>query len=190
MSEPDEIASAAEPEVAAHDSLLRSVIEMAVLLVVAFGLAMVVKTYVVQPFLIPSGSMERTLLIGDRVLVNKFIYRFRTPQSGDVVVFLSPEDSSVDFIKRVIAVGGQTVEVRDGTVYVDGTPRTEPFVTTTVKDTYTSQRPVTVPPGYVWLMGDNRTNSRDSRFFGPRPVGDLLGQAMCVYWPLDHMRTL
>ena len=190
MLEPDPIAPPSGPQAQPRESIWRAILEMAVLLAVAVGVALVVKAYVVQPFLIPSGSMERTLLVGDRVLVNKFIYRVRTPHAGDVVVFLSPDDRDVDFIKRVVAVGGQTVELRDGTVYVDGVARAEPFVNGDVKDTYTSRQPVKVPTGYVWVMGDNRTNSRDSRYFGPRPVGDLLGQAMCIYWPFDHLRTL
>lgn len=189
MSDSDEIGLPTAAPAERKDSLLRSILETVLLVVAAFALAMGIKTYVVQPFLIPSGSMERTLLVGDRVLVNKFIYRMRTPHAGDVVVFLSPEDPDVDFIKRVVAVAGQTVEVKEGVVYVDGVARTEPFVDRAVPDTSTFKA-VTVPAGYVWLMGDNRSNSRDSRFFGPRPVADVLGQAFCVYWPLDRVRPL
>jgi signal peptidase I len=156
----------------------------------AFALAMVVKTFVVQPFVIPSGSMEPTLLIQDRVLVNKFIYRFTQPKQGDIVVFLSPADKSVDFIKRVIAVGGQTVDIDDGKVKVDGMLLDEPYVNKEVVDRYSAKSSITVPAGQVFLMGDNRTNSRDSRYFGPRPIGELLGRAFAVYWPIDRVGTL
>jgi signal peptidase I len=194
VSEPGEVTPAHDAPDArpasAEDGFLRWLAELVVLVVIAFLLAMGIKQFVVQPFVIPSGSMEPTLQVGDRVLVNKFVYRFAQPSPGDVVVFLSPESSSVDYIKRVIAVGGQTVEVRDGVVYVDGRAKVEPYVDTRVKDTYTSEKPVKVPAGYVWLMGDNRTNSRDSRYFGARPASDLLGRAFLIYWPVSRVKPL
>jgi signal peptidase I len=174
----------------AEESLLRWLGELIVLVVLAFVLAMGIKTFVVQPFVIPSGSMEPTLQINDRVLVNKFVYRFWQPTQGDVVVFISPDDKSTDFIKRVIAVAGQTVDINDGVVSIDGKPLPEPYVNKLVVDHYNSDKPVRVPRGQVWLMGDNRTNSRDSRFFGPRPVSELLGKAFLVYWPLDRIGPL
>jgi signal peptidase I len=173
-----------------QESMLRSAGELVVIVVVAFLLASSIKAWLVQPFVIPSASMEPTLLVGDRVLVDKTAYRFGTPHVGDVVVFYSPEDQRIDYIKRVIAVEGQTVEVREGVVYVDGKARTEPFVNQAAKDAYTSTSPVIVPAGSVWVMGDNRANSRDSRVFGPRPVSDLLGKAFCIYWPIGHLRSL
>jgi signal peptidase I len=174
----------------AEESFLRWIGETILLVGLAFVLALGIKTFVVQPFLIPSGSMEPTLQIGDRVLVNKFIYRFTQPKQGDVVVFISPDDKATDFIKRVIAVGGQTVDISDGLVSVDGKRLSEPYVNRQVVDHYNLDKAVKIPQGQVWLMGDNRTNSRDSRFFGPRPANELLGEAFVIYWPLGRIGTL
>jgi signal peptidase I len=160
------------------------------LVVVAWLIAQGIMTFVVQRYVIPSSSMEDTLQIGDSVLVNKLVYRFEDPKPGDVVVFVSPEDDRTDFIKRVIAVGGQTVDIRDGTVYVDGKARYEPYVNTRYPDEYVSDAPVRVPPRMVFVMGDNRANSRDSRFIGPQPVSKILGRAFAICWPLDRLGTL
>lgn len=177
-------------ETQAEESYLRWLGEFVVLIALAFVLAMGIKTFIVQPFVIPSTSMVPTLEVGDRVLVNKFLFRFQPPARGEIVVFRSPEDPAMDLIKRVIAVGGETVELRNGVVLVDGRALKEPYVNPAVKDTYTSNAPTTVPPGYVWVMGDNRTNSRDSRYFGPQPVTSLLGRAFSIYWPIPRWRGL
>lgn len=171
-------------------SFLRWLAEVAVLLGLAFILAMGLKIFVVQPFIIPSGSMEPTLKIADRVLVNKFTYRFTQPAAGDVVVFTAPDGSGTDYIKRVIAVGGQTVVIRDGTVSVDGRQLAEPYVNPAATDHYDTVQPIVVQRGSVFVMGDNRTNSRDSRYFGAQPVSHLLGKAFAVYWPLPRLGTL
>ncbi len=168
----------------------RMLVEFVVLVGAAFLLAMAIKQWVVQPFYIPSGSMETTLDIGDRVLVNKFVYQFDHPKYGDVVVFVSPEDKQQDLIKRVIAVGGQTVQVKDGYVYVDGKKLDEPYVQQGNRDAYTMPAPVTVPKGFVWVMGDNRANSSDSRVIGPQPLSKILGQAFVIYWPLNRLNSL
>lgn len=165
----------------------RWVLELAVLLALAWVLAWGIKSYVVQPFIIPSSSMESTLMISDRVLVNRFIYRFTAPKPGDIVVFVSPEENNLDLIKRVVAVGGQTVDVRDGKVYVDGKLRVEPFVNTAYPDHYDSDAPLKVPAGSVYVMGDNRANSKDSRYIGPQPVTRILGRAFAIYWPVDRL---
>lgn len=192
MTDPDVIPDDSDSDRpgAGEESFLRWLLELVVLVALAFVLAMGIKTFVVQPFVIPSGSMEPTLEIDDRVLVNKFVYRFWAPRPGDVVVFLSPESNQVDYIKRVVAVAGQTVEVKDGVVYVDGKARREPYVNRTSPDHSTLRSPVKIPAGYVWLMGDNRSNSRDSRFFGPQPVDRLLGKAFVIYWPLGRVSSL
>jgi signal peptidase I len=171
-------------------SFIRWVVEFVVLVVAAFLLATGIKTWVVQPFYIPSGSMEPTLAIGDRVLVNKFIYRFTSPKRGDVVVFESPEGPKTDLIKRVIATGGQTVQIKDGYVSVDGTKLDEPYVAKDRRDNYTSPTPTKVPQGYVWVMGDNRGNSADSRVIGPQPLSAILGQAFTIYWPIQRFGGL
>jgi signal peptidase I len=168
----------------------RWLIELVVLVALAWVLALGIKTYVVQPFIIPSSSMEPTLLISDRVLVNKSIYRFGEPKAGDIVVFVSPEDGTTDLIKRVIAVGGQTVDVQDGKVSVDGVLLDEPYVNPAYPDHYDSDAPVKVPAGMIWVMGDNRANSKDSRFIGPQPVSAVLGRAFAIYWPLARLRGL
>jgi signal peptidase I len=165
----------------------RWVLELVVLLAVAWVLAWGIKSYVVQPFIIPSSSMEPTLIISDRVLVNRFIYRFTQPKVGDIVVFVSPEEGNIDLIKRVVAVGGQSIDIRDGKVFVDGTQRVEPFVNEAYPDHYDSDEPVTVPRGSVFVMGDNRPNSKDSRYIGTQPVTRILGRAFAIYWPLGRL---
>ncbi|MDO8915073.1 MAG: signal peptidase I [Coriobacteriia bacterium] len=165
----------------------RWLLELAVLLVLAWALAWGIKSYVVQPFIIPSSSMEPTLIISDRVLVNRFIYRFTKPAPGDIVVFVSPEEGNIDLIKRVIAVGGQTIDIRDGKVFVDGTQRVEPFVNAAYPDHYDADAPFTVPEGSVYVMGDNRPNSKDSRYIGAQPVSRILGRAFAIYWPLGRL---
>lgn len=168
----------------------RWVLEMVVLIAIAFLLASGIKAWVVQPFVIPTGSMIPTLQVGDYVVANKFIYRFEDPAPGDIVVFLSPSSNSTDYIKRVIAVGGQEVDVRDGMVWVDGVAMDEPY--THGAETFPGPLalPVTVPEGYVWLMGDNRTDSQDSRWFGAQPTSRIIGKAVFIYWPISDIGTL
>lgn len=199
FAHPDTTAAAADARLAeGHDygpledrtSFGRWLLELVVLVTLALGLATGIKTFVVQPFYIPSGSMEPTLEVGDRVLANKFLYRFDEPKAGDVVVFKSPDAKGTDYIKRIIATEGQTVDVRRGAVTVDGQPLQEAYVNTLVADQSDLTEPVTVPEGHVWLMGDNRANSADSRVFGPQPVSHLLGKAFLVYWPLGRARVL
>jgi signal peptidase I len=180
--------SGEEPK--AEESLARWFGELAVLVVLAFVLAMGIKTFVVQPFIIPSGSMIPTLEINDRVLVNKFIYRFQKPARGSVVVFISPDSNSVDYIKRVIAVGGDTVDIKGGAVYVNGTELSEPYVHGKETRLGTVPMPVKVPAGYVWLMGDNRPDSQDARYFNVQPATKLLGRAFAIYWPLSRIQAL
>ena len=127
--------------------------EIVVLLVVAWVLALGIKTFVVQPFIIPSSSMEPTLMISDRVLVNRFVYRFTSPKPGDIVVFVSPEDGSTDLIKRVIAVGCQTIDIRNGTVLADAHLRVEPFVNQAHPAQHQSHLPPEVPPARGSLPG-------------------------------------
>jgi signal peptidase I len=196
----DAAAVAARP-VARQKSQVR---EYAEALAVALLLALVIRTFVVQAFKIPSGSMLPTLQIGDHILVNKFIYGprleipltqlslgqlpgVRKPVPGDVVVFIWPKDRSKDFIKRVIAVEGQTVEVRNKQVYVDGRPWDDPHATWAPGRNGQSDNsgPFTVPPDHVFVMGDNRDQSYDSRFWGPVPIADIKGKALIIYWSWD-----
>lgn len=191
LIDPEGMALEEEPiESSDEVSLLRWILELVVLVAVAFLLATGIKTWVVQPFVIPTGSMIPTLGIGDYVVANKFVYRFEEPAPGDIVVFLSPSSNSTDYIKRVIAVGGQEVDVRDGLVYVDGVALDEPYTHGTRSDPGPLALPLTVPEGYVWLMGDNRENSQDSRWFGPQPVSRIVGKAFFIYWPITDFGTL
>lgn len=178
--------------------------EYAEALVVALALALFVRSLVVQAFKIPSGSMLATLQIGDHLLINKlryglhmpilggYIVRYADPQPGDVVVFVYPVDPSKDFIKRVIAVGGELVEVRNKKVYVDGRPRDFPqayfadgldsIQETGPRDNY---GPVKVPAGHLFMLGDNRDRSYDSRFWGFVDASEVEGKAILIYWSWD-----
>jgi signal peptidase I len=148
-----------------------------------------VEPYVVEDYKIPSKSMVPTLEIGDRLFVNKFIYRFTDPERGDVIVFKSVEGGEEDLIKRVVAVPGDTVEVRDGMLYVNGQPQAGSYVNREFPDR-SYYGPTTVPEGHVFVMGDNRANSRDSRFFGPVPYENIEGEAFLLFWPLDRIGSL
>jgi len=165
-------------------------IEYLVILLVSFALVFgFVRPFVVEAFWIPSGSMIPTLEINDRVLVNKFIYRFTEPKPGDVVVFSSVDDRNTDLIKRVVAVAGDRVSVRTGRLFIDGKPQREPFTNKKFPDRSFSA-PITVPKGHVFVMGDNRANSSDSRVFGPLPKKNIEGEAFLRFWPLDRIGPL
>jgi signal peptidase I len=173
-------------------------------ILIAIVIALFIRTFVVQAFKIPSGSMKPTLQIGDHILVNKFSYGVKIPyigkvilpagdpQHGDIVVFKFPVDPRKDFIKRVIGVGGDVVEIHDKTIYINGTrlnhdagvysdPRT---IAGSLKprDNF---GPITVPKGALFVMGDNRDESFDSRFWGFVPVRDVSGKAFIIYWSWD-----
>jgi signal peptidase I len=169
----------------------------------ALLLALALRTFVVQAFKIPSGSMLPTLQIGDHILVNKFIYGprleipltqrslgqlpgLRKPERGDVVVFIWPKDRSKDFIKRVIATEGETVELRDRQLFIDGKPVPDPHAHySAIHSPLDTYGPYTVPKGTVFVMGDNRDQSYDSRFWGPVPLADIKGRAIIIYWSWD-----
>lgn len=165
---------------------LRWTIEVVVIVAAAFVLALLVQQFLIKPFAIPSPSMENTLMEGDRVLVNRLVYHLRKPHRGDIIVFHPPERPGSDpFIKRVVAVGGDTIAVRDGYLYVNGIRQQEPYVK---EYPIVGDFPETaVPEGYVWAMGDNRNNSGDSRVFGPVRLDAIMGEAFAIYWPLSHI---
>jgi signal peptidase I len=183
-------------------------------IVVAVILALFIRTFVFQAFKIPTGSMETNLLIGDHLLVNKMIYspsiaawedallRKKPIHRGDVIVFKFPEDPSKDFIKRAIGLPGETVEVRDKLVLIDGKPLQEGYTHfidaplrrddpeyglrgEAIRDNW---GPKPVPPGQLFVMGDNRDNSRDSRFWGFLPEDQVKGRALLVYWSYEARR--
>ena len=174
--------------------------EYAEAIVIALVLALFIRTFIVQAFKIPSGSMENTLAIGDHLLVNKFIYgtevplidkrimTVRNPQRGDIIVFKYPKDPDKDFIKRVIGTPGDTVEIRDKKVFINGMPYASGHEIYRDKNEQASRDnfgPVKVPARSYFVMGDNRDESYDSRFWGFVPRHDILGEAFIKYWSWD-----
>ncbi len=175
-------------------------------IITALIIALIIRAYVVQAFKIPSGSMIPTLLVGDHLLVNKFIYGiklpfsdkrilvFRKPQRGDIIVFRYPEDPSRDFIKRVIAIEGDVVEEKNKVVYVNGRPLNEPYVQHTrsrISNPFEPRDnfgPYIVPKDKLFVMGDNRDQSYDSRYWGYVDLKDVKGKAMIIYWSWDNER--
>jgi len=150
----------------------------------ALVIALILRTFVVQAFWIPSRSMVPTLQISDRVLVAKFWYHFQEPARGQIFVFKYPVDPKRDFVKRIIGLPGDIVEIRDGFVYINGNPLSEDYVSN--RDNY-SMEPVEIPPGHYFAMGDNRPNSADSRFWGFVPEDNIRGPVFFRYWPLDRI---
>lgn len=163
--------------------------ELPFLIITSVIIAYLIKTFLLQPFYIPTGSMQPTLLPGDHVLVNKVIYRLGSPQSGDVTVFKSPIDRRKDFIKRVIAVEGQEISVADGQVYINGVPQVEPYAVGG-KNLQPESSSLVLKSDEVFVMGDNRSNSQDSRFFGPVAEDAIVGKAFVIYWPPSRIRIL
>ena len=173
-------------------------------IIIAVLLALFIRTFIVQPFKIPSGSMKPTLKIGDHLLVNKFTYGIKipftrktliplnSPEREDIVVFIYPVDRSKDFIKRVVGIAGDTIAIKDKKIYLNGSPYDDGH------GVYTDRRlfpasfqprdnfgPVTVPAGHIFVMGDNRDQSYDSRFWGFVDLKDVLGKAFIIYWSWD-----
>ena len=180
--------SAAAPKKDDETSLGRWLLETVVLVGLAFALAFAIRTLVVEPFIVPTGSMIPTIQIGNRVLAEKITYRFvRQPRYGDIVVFPDPKGEHPHLIKRVIATAGQVVDLRNGHVLVNGQELVEPYTHGLPSAPLTSdfKFPYTVPANDLWVMGDNRTNSGDSRVFGPIPVSEVQGHAVWTYWPLS-----
>jgi signal peptidase I len=164
--------------------------EFLIILIVAFALVFgFVRPFVLEAFQVPSESMVPTLEVGDRFMANKFIYRFHEPQRNDIVVFRSVEGGDEDLVKRVVALPGDEVAVEDGVLYVNGEPQKESYVNKRLPDSG-SYGPTKVPEGEVFVMGDNRGNSRDSRFFGPVPMENIEGEAFVSFWPLSRIGVL
>jgi signal peptidase I len=201
-------------------------------ILIALILAMAIRSYFIQPFKIPSGSMRMTLIEGDHLFVDKWTYGpqilppmfwdigfqegsplvslrwpepllsltqkrlpgLRKPRRGDIIVFVYPVDPTKDFIKRLIAVGGETVEIKDGGVYINGQETTDPRIRQTYyynRGDYGAEGQIVhVPPGYVFVMGDNSGSSYDSRYWGFVPEKSIIGRADFIFWPLDRVRIL
>lgn len=151
---------------------------------------MIIRPFIVQAFYIPSGSMRPTLVENDKILVDKLSYHFRLPNRGDVIVFKAPpvaSEDQKDFIKRLIALPGDVVEVRDGLVYINGKAQHEDYIAEP-PDYYMA--PVTVEPGKVFVMGDNRNDSNDSHCWGQLDESRIRGRAMYIFWPLSRIRAI
>ncbi|HJA28566.1 MAG TPA: signal peptidase I [Candidatus Olsenella pullicola] len=161
------------------------------------AIAAILRLFVIGVYYVPSGSMLNTIHEGDLLLGEMVSLHFEGPKTGDVVTFDSPLTDGETLVKRVIAVGGQTIDLVDGVVYVDGEPLVEPYTegkpTESLSDYLGSagiSYPYVVPEGTIWVMGDNRTNSKDSRFFGPVSVDDVTSRVLFIYWPLSHVGAL
>lgn len=166
----------------------RELLEWVVMLVVAVGLAFVINTFLIVNARIPSGSMERTIMTGDRVVGSRLVYKWGEPERFDIVVFHFPDDEKQLFIKRIIGLPGETVTVIDGKVYINDS--TEPLDDSFIPEPMIgSYGPFEVPEGCYFMMGDNRNNSHDSRFWrNPYVSKDkILGKAYFRYWPLNQM---
>ncbi len=173
--------------------IVRSFVGFLLMIALVFGLTWFLHTFLIQPYRIPSGSMEDTIEIGDMVLAEKVSYAFGEPEPGQIVTFEDPQIPSRTLIKRCIATGGQTVDLVDGFVVVDGVVLDEPYTEGKPSEPLSNSSivyPYTVPDGYIWVMGDNRTNSQDSRYFGAIPVVSVTGHAVVTYWPIDHIGLL
>lgn len=185
--------------------------ELPLLIIIALAIAVIIKTFIVQAFWIPSGSMEDSLMVDDRVLVNKLSYRFGDVARGDIIVFDDPRGSldqesvaesllrnlaesiglstpKSEFIKRVVAMPGETIQITDGAVHIDGVRIEEPYVHP--RTSMPNFGPELIPPGYLFVMGDNRNSSQDSRVFGPIAEESVVGRAFTILWPADRWSGL
>jgi len=184
-------------------SALREWIES---IIIAFILAVVIRTFVVQAFKIPTGSMRLTLLEGDIILVNKFLYgakipftdlrlpKVRDPQRGDCIVFIYPENPKKDFIKRLVGLPGEVLEIRSGTIFINGKPVLDPVFSKIYyynKGDLAEEGKVTIiPQDSYFVLGDNSASSQDSRYWGFVPKQNILGKAILIYWPLKRIRII
>ena len=195
-----EVDETAPPPAPNRRSRQRSLVEWLIVIVVAILVSLLIRTYVFQTFFIPSGSMEPTLQIGDRIIVNKLSVEFGTIHVGDILVFKAPPlvkstgpngcgDDVADLVKRVIATPGQTLYSKGNTIYVDGKPLAQPWTHVGV----IGIRPIkkqTVKPNHYFMMGDNEPNSCDSRYWGQLPRSDVIGKAFVRIWPLSRLGWL
>jgi signal peptidase I len=199
-------------------STSNSIIELVVIIAIALGLALAIQAFIVKPYRIPSGSMEPTLAVGQRVLVNRIGMRFSEPHVGEIVVFHPPREaehqicgqphmvtaggaacsqpepeqsSSVNFIKRIVGGPGDIIYIREGHVFRNGKPEPDSYIRPCGGVAECNfPTPITIPAGHWFMMGDNRGQSDDSRYWGPVPTGWIIGGAFATYWPLDRIGLL
>jgi signal peptidase I len=199
-------------------SKTNSIVELVVIVLVAIGLALAIQAFVVKPYRIPSGSMEPTLKVGQRVLVNRLGMHFNGPHVGEIVVFHPPKDAeqqvcgpaphvvtpggaacstpepreaSVNFIKRIVAGPGDTLYIKEGHAYVNGKRESDSYIAPCEGGSECNfPTPIKIPAGHWFMMGDNRGESDDSRFWGPVPASWIIGGAFATYWPPDRIGLL
>jgi signal peptidase I len=188
MPETSAIPTPAEPSASGHT--LRNEIRIWTRdLLIAIGLALVIIVFLYQPVKVEGTSMAPLLSDQERIFINKFVYRFEPITRGDVVVFWYPLDRSKSFIKRVVGLPGETVEIRQGIVYVNNVPLPEPYVPPQYED-LSDYGPIHVPGDSYFVMGDHRISSNDSRVFGSVASHYIYGRAVFAYWPVDHFGSL
>lgn len=173
---------------AKKNSLLRETLEVIIPAIVIF---LLVRTFLFEVRIVPSGSMNPTIMENDRFIAEKITLRFREPRRGDILVFKPPANAqfTTDYVKRVIGLPGETVEVRGGDVYINGTPLDEPYVPAEYRAN-SDFPPITVPPESLFMMGDNRNMSEDSRFWGFLPYRNIRERAVFRIWPLGRFGSL
>lgn len=178
---------------------MRNFLEWVLVLAIAVACALGIRAFVVETYEVPTGSMLDTIQIGDRLVGEKISYHFSSPQAGQVVTFDDPMSSGTILVKRVIAVAGDTVDIHDGAVYVNGVKLVESYTEGKVTEKIASHGsnltadvsyPYVVPEGSIWVMGDNRTNSLDSRYFGAVSVSSVSSHAFCIFWPFSDAKSL
>ncbi|XME02847.1 signal peptidase I [Lachnospiraceae bacterium C1.1] len=162
--------------------IVKEIIEWVAVVVVAVVLAYFVNHFIIVNAIVPSSSMETTIMTGDRVIGNRLAYSFSEPERGDIIIFKFPDDESKLYIKRLIGLPGETVEIKEGKVFVDGEALDEPYLTVTTEGTF---GPYTVPEGHYFMLGDNRNNSADSRYWNNTYLAreKIVGKAVFKYWP-------
>lgn len=171
-----------------QDSIWAFFKELIVLVGTALILAWIIKSFLIQPFYIPSSSMEKTLMPNDRVLVNKVVYLLRPPKRQEIVVFNSPHEQSKDLIKRIIGIGGDELEIKGGVVYINGNKVIEDYINK--EGNQQNYGPIKIPKGSLFVMGDNRPYSQDSRFFGVISEEDIIGKSFIIYWPISRISLI
>ena len=192
-------------DAARRKSRSRTLFDYALTALVAVTLALAIQAFLVKPYLIPSVSMANTLMPGQRVLVDRFVYHYRTVHRGDIIVFRWPgHENETPLIKRVVGLPGDRLALRNGQLLVNGKQLPESYVRRVHGaaeqtlpafegsgiEAWSLANPYTVPPGHYFVMGDNRTESNDSRYWGTVPRDNIIGRAFFVYWPLDRLRVL
>lgn len=176
--------------------IIRRFVNLVVCIAIVLAAAWGIRSFVIEPFEVPSASMETTIMTGDRLFAEKVSYHFSEPKAGDIVVFSDPQVPSRVLVKRIIATEGQTVNLVNGYVYVDGVKLSEPYTQglsyplSKTASNVSLSFPCTIPAGEVWVMGDNRENSSDSRYFGPVDSDSIFGKAFVTYWPINRIGLL